>query len=61
MAMATERHVRKGDESTGYQLGGMAHEERMHEGDDYKAERMSDGDADRNDREMDFQELLRNS
>lgn len=61
MAMATERHVRKGDEPTGYQLGGMAHDERMHDGDDYKTERMSDGDADRNDREMDFQELLRGS
>ena len=33
MAMATERHVRKGDEPTGYQLGGMAHEERMQDGD----------------------------
>ena len=61
MAMATERHVRKGDEPAGYQLGGMAHEDRMHDGDEYKTERMSDGDADRNDREMDFQELLRSS
>lgn len=50
MAMATERHVRKGDEPTEYQTGGMAHDERM-----------QDGDDERNEREMDFQELLRNS
>ena len=49
MAMATERHVRKGDDPTGYQTEGMAHE-RMQDGDEYK-----------NEREMDFQELLRNS
>lgn len=72
MAMATERHVRKGDEPTGYQTGGMAHEERMHDeedykngsmhdGVDYKNERMTDGDDFKNEREMDFQELLRNS
>ena len=61
MAMATERHVRKGNEPTGYQLAGLAHDERMQDGDEYKAERMSDGDADRNEREMDFQELLRSS
>ena len=61
MAMATERHVRKGDEPTGYQLAGLAHEERMQDGDEYKAERMSDGDVDRSEREMDFQELLRSS
>ena len=61
MAMATERHVRKGDEPTGYQTGGLAHEERMHDGDDFKNERMPDGDDDRNDREMDFQELLRHA
>ena len=61
MAMATERHIRKGNEPTGYQLGGMAHDERMQDGDEYKTERMSDGDADRNEREMDFQELLRSS
>ena len=60
MAMATERHVRKGDEPTGYQTEGMAHE-RMQDGDDFKNERMTDGDDDRNEREMDFQELLRNS
>ena len=53
MAMATERHVRKGNEPTGYQLGGMAHDERLQDGDEYKTERMSDGDADRNEREMD--------
>ena len=51
MAMATERHVRKGDEPGGYQTEGLAHdEERMQDGDEYKSER-----------EMDFQELLRNS
>ena len=61
MAMATERHVRKGDEPECYQLGGMAHEDRMHDGVDFKSERMTDGDDDRNDREMDFQELLRTS
>ena len=63
MAMATERHVRKGDEPTGYQLGGMAHEERVQDGDEYKTERMSDGEGEveRNEREMDFQELLRSS
>ena len=61
MAMATERHVRKGNEPTGYQLGGLAHDERMADGDEYKAERMSDGEAERSEREMDFQELLRSS
>ncbi|CAD6590421.1 MAG: hypothetical protein ASARMPREDX12_004358 [Alectoria sarmentosa] len=65
MAMATERHVRKGDEPTGYQTGGMAHGVRMQDGDGYKNERMRDGDDDddddKNEREMDFQELLRNS
>ena len=51
MAMATERHVRKGDEPGGFQTEGLAHdEERMQDGDEYKSER-----------EMDFQELLRNS
>ena len=54
MATATERHVRKGDEPAGYQTAGMAHGERMQqdgdEGDEYKQER-----------EIDFQELLRNS
>ena len=65
MAMATERHVRKGDEPTGYQTGGMAHDERMHDGDDFKTEGMHDdggGDDDeRNERDMDFQELLRST
>ena len=64
MAMATERHVRKGDDPTGYQTGGMAHDERMHDGDDFKTEGMHDdgvGDDERNEREMDFQELLRSS
>ena len=69
MAMATERHVRNGDEPMGYQTGGMAHDGdafkngRMHDGDsdEYKNERMHDADDDRNEREMDFQELLRNS
>lgn len=51
MAMATERHVRKGDDPMGYQTDGMAHHE----------ERMQDGDEYKNEREMDFQELLRNS
>ena len=60
MAMATERHVRKGDEPTGYQTEGMAHEG-MHDGDEFKNERMVDGDDDRNERERDFQELLRSS
>lgn len=62
MAMATERHVRKGDEPTGYQTEGMAHrEERMQDVDAYKDERGQDGDEYKNEREMDFQELLRNS
>ncbi len=62
MAMATERHVRKGDEPRGYQTGGMAHDERMQDRDAYKAERAQDGDDySKNEREMDFQELLRNS
>lgn len=57
MAMATERHVRKGDEPAGYQTEGMAHrEERMQDVDAYK-----DGDEYKNEREMDFQELLRSS
>lgn len=62
MAMATERHVRKGDEPTGYQTEGMAHHEgRMQGGDAYKDERMQDGDDFKNERDMDFQELLRGS
>lgn len=63
MAMATERHVRKGDEPTGYQTGGMAHGVRMQDDGDggYKNERMQDSDDYKNEREMDFQELLRNS
>lgn len=61
MAMATERHVGKGDDPTGYQTEGMAHEERMQDGDGYKDERLQDGDEYKNEREMDFQELLRNS
>ena len=62
IAMATERHVRKGDEPTGYQTEGLAHrEERMQDVDGYKDERGQDGDEYKNEREMDFQELLRNS
>ncbi|KAF6235494.1 hypothetical protein HO173_006177 [Letharia columbiana] len=61
MAMATERHVRKGDEPTGYQTQGMAHEARMQDGNAYKDERMHDGDDYKTEREIDFQELLRNS
>ncbi len=61
MAMATERHVRKGDEPGGYQVGGLAHGERM--GEDYKGERMQmqEGEEERSVREMDFQELLRSA
>ena len=61
MAMATERHVRKGNDPTGYQTDGMAHGERMQDADVYKDERMQDGDDFKNEREMDFQELLRAS
>lgn len=61
MAMATQRHVRKGDEPLGYQTEAMAHDARMQDGDEYKDERMQDGEDDRNEREIDFQDLLRNS
>lgn len=61
MAMATERHVRKRDDPRGYRTEGLAHDERMQDGDTYKVERVQDGDDDRNEREMDFQELLRHS
>ena len=70
MAMATERHVRKGDEPTGYQTGGLAHDEDPDEtDDDFKNEHDGDDDDDDGEeknvndteREMDFQELLGNS
>lgn len=60
MAMATERHVRKGDEPRGYQTeeGGTVH--RMQDVDAYKDESgvVQDGDEYKNEGGMDFQDLL---